>query len=159
MQSGMVHLQRPAGDMLIIPLSRLSAADRADAQELAVESLSSARGGDTPGAGSAKERRPAGTLSDEEIAALKETWTDGKRSLRVSVTFVKDSVRARKEASRFSRSGEVPVRITAALYDARPNGGRTVTRRARGTCKMYVLDEEGRLVFKASEKLDKMCPT
>ena len=159
MQSGMVHLARADGDVVNIPLSRLSVADQKVATEMAAESFTSARKVDATTGASPMKPGAVRVLTDEEIATLKSDWSDGERKTSISATFTTDTVRAAKEAARFRKSGEVPVRITAALYEARPTGGRMVSRRLRGTCRMYVLDEEGEVVFKTSQNLDKMCPT
>jgi len=162
MEAGMVHLQRAGGETVGIPLSRLCQADQAVARELAgVAPADAPAVKSSMAVKAAPASRAAGdTLTEEEIAALKTEWRDERgRGMNIEATFTLDDVRAKEEASRFSKSGKVPVRITVALYETRESGGREVRRLLPGRCRLYVQDSEGNLVFKATENLDKMCPS
>ena len=102
-----------------------------------------------------------GTLSDKDIEALKTELTDEKTKQKL--LFVTDfSLRKPTqpaEKKKYEKSGKIPFRITATLYDVKETGGKPLYRRLGGTAKFYLINSEGKVVLTESASLDKMCPS
>lgn len=107
-------------------------------------------------------KKPAapGTLSDEDIAALKQTFTDEKtkKSWTWSGGFSQKKL-AGKDAERAKIRKKIPYRITAALYEVKEVRGKKTYKRESGTCWIFIKDAEGKVVYKTSQSLNKMCPS
>ena len=108
-----------------------------------------------------KKPVPAGTLSDDQVAALKTSYTDvkKKKSWRWSGYFRMKSLTAKEKAKLQKSKGKIPFRITAALYEEKEVRGKKVSKRESGTCRIYITDASGKVVQKRSQSLNKMCPS
>lgn len=102
-----------------------------------------------------------GTLSDKDIEELKTELTDEKTKQKL--LFVADfSLRKPTqpaEKKKYEKSGKIPFRITATLYDVKDTGGKPLYRRFGGTAKFYLINSDGKVVLTESASLDKMCPS
>jgi hypothetical protein len=108
-----------------------------------------------------KKPVPAGTLSDDQVAALKTSYTDvkKKKSWRWSGSFGMKSLTAKERAKLQKFKRKIPFRITAALYEEKEVRGKKVSKRQSGSCKIYITDASGKVVLKRSQSLNKMCPS
>ncbi len=107
-------------------------------------------------------RRPAGTLSDEDVASLLTEFRDEQSGVRYHFSASFHPVRPanRSQINRYASSGRVPYRITCSLVEIRPRGGREQRQLiTRGSARFYLLDSEGKVVQTGSESLARMCPT
>ena len=107
-----------------------------------------------------KKPAPAGTLSEEDVAALKQTYTDPKtkKSYKWSGSFSIDKMTTVQRV-KAKKGGKIPVRLTAALYEVKEVRGKKAQKRMSGSCELYLTDAEGKVVLKTSQSLGKMCPT
>jgi hypothetical protein len=103
---------------------------------------------------------PAGTLSDEDVAALKQKYTDTKlkKSWQWSGDFSQVKLSA-KDAKKAKTLKKIPYRLTAALYEVIDVQGKKSYKRGSGTCWFFLKDAEGKVVYKRSQSLSKMCPS
>jgi len=154
-----IYLKTAAGKRLSIRLSALSDADQSYAKGLAATSAPKP----TVRKLSSGLRRPtstSGTLTSEQIAGLKTEWQDDKgKKFRFSGSFGMARMSS-SDKRKYAKSGKVPVRITASLYELGERKGKTVYERLKGTGRFYVLDAEGNEVIKKkSSSLAKLCPS
>lgn len=103
-------------------------------------------------------------LDTEEAGKLLQEWKDEAKGTRMvfaaSAEQVRlDPVKNRSEYNKFKKSGKIPIRITATLYEMKEQKGKVLSRRLTGTASIYVLDEEQNVVLKESVSLAKMCPS
>lgn len=109
--------------------------------------------------------RPApGTLSEADIAALKTELVDEKKgtTLKFSASFSQlglDPKRDKSKISKYAKSGQVPFRIITTLTEYKEVKGRKLSELQSGTCRIYILDSEGKVVDKTTQSLTKMCPS
>jgi hypothetical protein len=116
-------------------------------------------GAQTASAQTASKFVPSGTLSDEDVAELKETFTDpktGKEYKWVGKFEMDNGAAAKKKAKLMKKA---PFRITGALYELKKVGGKKVYSRQPGTCWVYIKDSDGKVVSKATKNLNTMCPS
>lgn len=101
-----------------------------------------------------------GTLSDEDVAALKQQFTDPKTkiSFQWQGSFSQEKLNT-KDAERAKMLKKIPIRVTGALYEIKQVGGKPVSKLKSGTCWIYITDSDGKIVQKTSQSLDKMCPS
>jgi len=155
-----IYLKTTAGKRLSIRLSALSDADQAFAKEQAA--ANSPKTTSAPRKLSSGLRRPSSTgmLTSEQIAGLKTEWQDDKgKKFRFSGSFGMARMSA-SDKRKYAKSGKVPIRITASLYELGERKGKTVYERLKGTGRFYVLDSEGNeVVKKKSSSLAKLCPS
>ncbi len=109
-----------------------------------------------------KFKKPAasGTLSDEDVAALKQNHTDEKKntSWQWSGSFSQERLNT-KDAERAKKLKRIPIRITGALYEIKEVKGKKTSKRKSGTCWIFITDADGKIVQKTSKSLSKMCPS
>ena len=103
-----------------------------------------------------------GSLSLKQLDDLQTNWTSTKKSAG-SRTF-SATIRAVKpepgKAKKYARSGRVPFKLTANMFETRTKGGKSIrTRDVRGSTYLFVFDEAGKQVAKTSVSLEKLCPT
>ena len=105
---------------------------------------------------------PAGgnVLTDEQLAALKKDFTDDKTDTTYSFNadFGTRSVEP-PEQRKYAKSGRIPIRITCSFTETKKVGGKALTRRLSGSSHIYIIDSDGKVVFKKTFPLDKMCPS
>jgi hypothetical protein len=111
----------------------------------------------------AKLRTTSKTLSEEQISELYTAYNDEdkERTYSFSAGFGKarlDPKRDKSKISKYTKSGKVPCRLTASLYEYKIVKGKKVGKRMSGTVKFYFLDPEGKQVLKKSSSLSTMCP-
>ena len=111
----------------------------------------------------AKLRSTAKTLTDEQVSELYKTYNDAdkERTYSFSAYFGQarlDPKRDKSKISKYQKSGKVPCRLTASLYEYKIVKGKKVGKRMSGTAKFYFLDSEGKQVLKKSSSLSTMCP-
>jgi len=107
-----------------------------------------------------KKPAEAGTLSDEDVTALKQSYTDAKlkKSWQWSGGFSTVTLKE-KEKEKALKLNKIPYRLTAALYETKEISGKKTSTRASGTCWFYIKDADGKVVHKRSQNLNKMCPS
>jgi len=153
-----VYLRTADGKKLSIRLYALSEADQAYAKEFKEK----AREASKPRQLSGGLKRPSGSrmLTDEQIKNLLTDWTDPKGK---KYKFVASFGMARVSSSdkrKYAKSGKVPVRITASLYELVESRGKMLPKRMSGKAHLVVLDSEGNeTITKRSSSLSKMCPS
>lgn len=103
---------------------------------------------------------PAGTLSDADVAALKKQYTDTelKKTWQWSGDFTQVKLSA-TDAKKAKELKKIPYRLTAALYQVIDVKGKKSYKRESGTCWFFLKDAEGKVVYKRSQSLSKMCPS
>jgi len=170
LDAGVVHLKRADGKMVKITLSKLSPADRKVANALAAGSGQGLKP-DTeldpePDTETADAKLPAGCLSKDEIAKLQEQWFEERngektgKSLRFSARVDSPPRMDARTKRKYARSGKVPYRIYADLFQVKMHENKRSVSRVSKACKFYLLDSEGNLVLKKkSIPLLKLCPT
>lgn len=101
-----------------------------------------------------------GTLSEADITALKQSFTDEKtqRSWIWSGSFTQSRL-STADAARAKSQKKIPYRITGALYEIKEINGKKTSKRESGTCWMFIKDAEGNIIHKTSQSLGKMCPS
>ena len=99
-------------------------------------------------------------LSDEQIASFKAEAPGSKEGEKFvfNASFGPQTLSA-ADKRKFSRSGEVPYRITVGYDERRTVKDRVVSRTASGRINFYVLDAEGNIVAMDAMTSEKMCPT
>lgn len=144
--AGYAYLKKDDGKVIRIQVSRLSDDDQKFINDSKPKQA---------------KKRAIGTLSDEEVAALKTQWTDEDSGK--SYTFygsfdypkLSDS-----DKRKYSKSEKIPIRITTTLYEIKEVRGKKQSMRMNGNCEFYVINEEtGDMVFKKKVSLAKMCPS
>ena len=113
-------------------------------------------------------KKPAGlsgptggnVLTDDQLAALKKDATDEKTGATYSfgADFGSRSVEP-PEQRKYAKSGKIPIRITCSFTETKKVGGKALTRRLSGSSHIYIMDSDGKVVFKKTFPLDKMCPS
>lgn len=156
-----VNLERSDGKQLAISMKNLVKADQ--------EYVHSQSSGTSSAANKALERmRQAGarsrgddyTLGDAEIAKLQTKVVDEKNPKNYMLFRASFGLPSGKAIRRkYAGKEEVPIRITATLYEVKKKGGKTKYDRQSGHACLYVLDEAGDVVISEKESLGKMCPT
>lgn len=156
-QYGKVHLRKSDDAIIQIGINQLSPEDQKVAKEYAAAmSKSSAKQLSSMGL----KRSGDGTLSEEEVEKLKTSWTDEKtgKQYLFNASFGARKLDA-KQKKKYKKSGKVPYRITASLYEHKESKGKKLSKRLKGTGRFYVLDSEGKVVLKKSMSLAKLCPS
>jgi hypothetical protein len=99
-------------------------------------------------------------LTDDQLAALKKDATDEKTGATYSFAadFGTRSVEP-PEQRKYAKSGRIPIRITCSFTETKTVGGKALTRRLSGSSHIYIMDSDGKVVFKKTFPLDKMCPS
>jgi len=102
-----------------------------------------------------------GTLSDEQIANLKDSFTDAKtqKEYKWMGEFTSENLDSVSKAKAKLKK-KIPYRLTGSLYEAKSVAGRTVFSRVpKGPCWILIKDTAGSVVSQASKGLESMCPS
>lgn len=101
-----------------------------------------------------------GTLTDEEIAGLKETYVNERTKTKYafSASFLKITP-GDKDKSKYVKSGKIPFKMYAALYEIKESVGKQVRKRQNGTANIFIQDSDGNVVLTKFMSMEKMCPS
>lgn len=108
-----------------------------------------------------KSTSPAGILSEEDEAKLQKSYTDEK----TKTAYAFDSgcglpKLTEKEKAKYKKSGEVPYKIFADLYEVKQTSkGPKSERILQGTAYIYMKDSDGKTILTKSVSMKKMCLT
>jgi len=106
----------------------------------------------------------SGALSDEDLKRLVTEWKDEKEEVQFKLyaTAAPRPLNARsssgqREIEKYKKSGEVPYRVTLALYEYKKGSRRP--KLASGMAKIYMVDADKKVVLNTSVSLSKLCPS
>ena len=102
------------------------------------------------------------TLTDEEISSFKTESIDekGKTKYQFGARFGAAAITDPKDKKKYAKSGEIPIRVTCALYEIKnADTPKPLMRRMSGNVQFYILDSDGKMLLRKTVSLDKMCPS
>ena len=158
---GTVYLKKADGKMTTISLAVLSEEDKKFVKENSAQEETKAADKSSDW-GNKPKSKGSGTLSDKEIGELQTQWRDDKTGANMVFrgSFGGGRVSS-KDKAKYVKSGKIPVRITATLYEVKTDssGKQKASLKTSGTAYFYVLDDKDEVVFKKSASMAKMCPS
>ena len=108
-----------------------------------------------------KTMAPPGMLSEEEEGNLQKSYTDEKTKTTYAFNGGCTSPKlTEKDKAKYKKSGEVPYKIYADLYEIKQTNKAVKKERVfSGTAYIYIKNSDGKTVMSRSVSMKKMCLT
>lgn len=156
-----VVLKKAEGQLLSVNVKTLVEEDQKLVAELGEKGASADESKPVIASKGLAAAQPAGGgLSDDEISKLATEWTNPKNGNKLVFTAsIETQKLSGRDREKFVKSGKVPIRIIATLYETKIDKGKTLYMRESGTCHIRLTNSDGKAVLSETVSLDKMCPS